>query len=334
MLPLLGLLSCNVHQWPEPEPTEQVKLSLIYDTDMPMMEHNLSSGDTKSSKVDSKEMRTQTGVMRYHVRAYPMQGNDIISSDYYTKFEETIEISGSYDRCMDLRLVPGKYRLIVWSDLRETSQTEHFYDVTDFNAVKLSKHQSNTDYRDSFRGWADMEVINSVELKDPKEIVIKMQRPMAKFEFVTTDLAEFLDKETKSRGEENYVDGATGPDLSDYTVKFIYVGFMPSAFSVFDDKPSDSVTGATYDGNLTRINNEEASMGFDYVFTGTNDTYVTLRVGINDKDGNQISLSDAVQVPIKRSYHTVVKGSYLLQNASGGVGVNPDYDGDHNIIFP
>ena len=44
-------------------------------------------------------------------------------------------------------------------------------------------------------------------------------------------------------------------------------------------------------------------------------------------------MTDPIEVPISRSTHTVMRGGYLLSEASGGISLNPDFDGDHNLIL-
>jgi len=45
-------------------------------------------------------------------------------------------------------------------------------------------------------------------------------------------------------------------------------------------------------------------------------------------------LTEPIEVPLKRSHHTIMTGMFLMSEASGGVTINPDFDGDHNLIFP
>ena len=44
-------------------------------------------------------------------------------------------------------------------------------------------------------------------------------------------------------------------------------------------------------------------------------------------------MTPPIRVPLRRSVHTVVRGSFLLSDASGGMGIDPGYDGDHNMTF-
>ena len=120
----------------------------------------------------------------------------------------------------------------------------------------------------------------------------------------------------------------------DYRIVFHYVGFMPNTYSIFTDKPVDSSTGVMFSSALKVLNNREASLGFDYVFVNGKESAVTIRIGIYDKEGTQLSLTQPIEVPLKRNHHTILRGKFLMSEASGGVIINPDFDGDYNLVFP
>ncbi len=73
-------------------------------------------------------------------------------------------------------------------------------------------------------------------------------------------------------------------------------------------------------------------MGFDYVFVNGKESAVTVKVGIYDDENRQLSISEAIEVPLKRNYHTVIRGPFLTSKASGGVNIDPDYNGDYNLF--
>ena len=167
-----------------------------------------------------------------------------------------------------------------------------------------------------------------------------MQRPLAKFEVITNDLAEFIEKEVsrataKSNGTKSVPENpASRVNHEDYRIVFHYVGFMPDTYSMFTDKPVDSSTGVTFSSALKVLNNREASLGFDYVFVNGKESAVTIRIGILDKEGTQLSLTQPIEVPLKRNHHTILRGKFLMSETSGGVIINPDFDGDYNLVFP
>ena len=79
------------------------------------------------------------------------------------------------------------------------------------------------------------------------------------------------------------------------------------------------------------MNENEASLGFDYVFVNGKKSAVTVQIGLYDKEDRQLALSAPINVPLQRNHHTVIKGSFLMEETSGGITINPDFDGNHNI---
>ena len=108
---------------------------------------------------------------------------------------------------------------------------------------------------------------------------------------------------------------------------------MPNVYNMFTDRPVDSVTGIAFEGKFSKINDDEISLGFDYVIVNHMETTITLRVAILNEKGDQVSLTSPINVPIKRSNHTIVKGRFLMEKAKGSVGIDPGYNGEFNIII-
>lgn len=341
---MVFLTACNVHEWPEQSTEEALELLLEFETAMPQFEHYI---DTRTgATIETKDVRDH-GTMRYIVRAYPVN-NDRVSSDYVHEQVFTRDVSpAGYDCTVSMSLSPGSYRLMVWAELSEMNSFPVFYDATDFGDITMpGEHRANTDYRDAFRGTLDVTLESSITEHAPVSGVVTMQRPLAKFEFITNDLVEFIEKETsrvRAKGDAKSGDdiesessdvGASRMSLDDYRVVFYYVGFMPSEYSMYTDKPVDSKTGVFFQSTLRQLSDDEASLGFDYVFVNGTETAVAVRIAVIADDGTEVSLTDAIDVPLRRSHHTIVRGSFLLTSASGGVGIDPGFEGDHNVILP
>lgn len=337
LLAVLSLLAgCDVHEFPElPEQSGKValRLKLHYETDMPQWEYPITEARTV---IHSKSVQT-TGEMRYIIRLYPLTKSS--RSEASQEFVFTRDVTDGYDAEFLLDVPEGSYTVMVWSDLTEnTGGNYRFYDAGDFSQIVLQgDHEGNNDYRDAFRGMQELTLAADITGKAPETVEIEMVRPMAKFEFVATDVEAFIDKEVEaalSRGESVPEDvPSRGINIEDYKVVFHYVGFMPNTFNMFTDKPSDSVTGVLFPGRVSLLDDGEASLGFDYVFVNGVESAVSVQVGIYDKDGNRLSMTNPINVPLRRSKHTLLKGEFLMQNASGGVSIDPSYNGDHNIML-
>lgn len=341
---LLLLSACDVHEWPDRPEYAKLHIRLNYETDMTEWKH-LYSGKTviEQGLGETYDNHQKYGEIRYVIRTYPVSDKQRTMQDYTQEFIFTKDIANGYDQQVTLDILPGNYNVMVWSDIVETDDNAHFYNANNFAEIKLQgDHKGNTNYRDAFRGTGNVSLVADVVERLPDTLDITMQRPLAKFEFITNDVEEFIDKEaTRIASKTNDAVGEAlnetfsgTVNIEDYKVVFYYVGFMPDTYSMNTDKPVDSSTGVIFESTLKKLKESEATMGFDYVFVNGKRSVVTVRVGIYDNEGTQLSLTEPIDVPLKRSHHTILTGMFLMSNAAGGVTIDPGYDGDHNLIFP
>lgn len=346
MLALLScafcMASCDVHEFPDIPEKRALHLRLNYDTDMTEWKH-LYDGENmiEEGLGETYDNRRAYGNIRYVVRAYPLADKQRISQDYTQEFVFTKDIAEGYNHEVTLDLIPGDYNIMVWSDIVQHGGDTYFHDKTNFAEITLQgEHQGNNDYRDAFRGSGNVTLIADIIERVPDTLDIAMQRPLAKYEFITTDLTEFINKEQTRADAKSKAQSTDGEDVTtkvsieDYKVVFYYVGFMPNAYSLFTDKPVDSATGVLFESTLNSLSETEASVGFDYVFVNGTESAVTVQIGIYDNEGTQLSLTEPIKVPLRRSHHTIMRGMFLMSEASGGVSINPDFDGDYNLVFP
>ena len=333
---MLLLSACDGHEWPETPGFVKLHLRLNYETDMTEWEH-IYDGTSAIEQVlgDTYDNQQDYGQIRYIVRAYPKSEKQRTSQTYTQEFVFTKDISEGYNHEVTLDILPGNYNIMVWSDLVQTNGNDHFHDASNFAEITLQgDHKGNTDHRDAFRGIGNISLIADIIEHTPDILDIVMQRPLAKFEFLTTDLKEFIDKEYQYLLKEAATRGDVPPtrvNTDDYKVVFYYSGYMPFAYNMNTDKPVDSKLGVSFESKIDVLNENEASLGFDYVFVNGKTSAVTVQIGLYDKEDRQLALSVPINVPLQRNHHTVVKGSFLMEETSGGITINPDFDGNHNI---
>lgn len=341
-LPILLLSACDVHEWPETPEFVKLHLRLNYETDMTEWEH-LYDGTSviEQGYGETYDNHRDYGKIRYIVRAYPISEKQRTMQDYTQEFVFTKDIAEGYNHEVTLDLIPGDYNIMVWSDIVQHGGDTYFHDKTNFAEITLQgEHQGNNDYRDAFRGSGNVTLIADIIERVPDTLDIAMQRPLAKYEFITTDLTEFINKEQTRADAKSKAQSTDGEDVTtkvsieDYKVVFYYVGFMPNAYSLFTDKPVDSATGVLFESTLNSLSETEASVGFDYVFVNGTESAVTVQIGIYDNEGTQLSLTEPIKVPLRRSHHTIMRGMFLMSETSGGISINPEFDGDYNLVFP
>lgn len=318
LLTFLFVLSGCVHQWPESVPTN-VTLKLVFDRSMNPFDTLYF--DTKTEEVPGHDVR-------YVIEAYRMKPDGGYYRDAATRavFVKNNPEDLDYETVLT---VPdeGNYMIKAWVDYIAPGSQDHlYYNPDNFGEIVIHQHYGNNEFREAYVGSVQVDVVRFGSQVPFVEGTLQMARPVAKYEFITTDLVEFIERETRLAGDGKL-------DLDDYAVRIYYTGFMPSAFNMHSDRPNDSMTGVYYDSKIQQVSENEAKLGFDFVLANPDDASVVAAVALFDKEGNEIATTTDIHIPLKRGMLTTVKGAFLMKESSGGVSINPDFDGEFNIIL-
>lgn len=311
----LCLYSCDVHEFPYPVEIEYT-LHLDYNTELPL--HKVVEyyeDDTKSSTKSSDYD------IRYIIEATSVSGEYEPQRFVFSK-DDTEELNNKFT----LKLMEGEYNFKVWTDyILSGNNDDLFYNTSRFEDICITdgEYRGSIDLKDAFKG----SVTSTLSVENTSDTV-NMMRPLAKFNFISTDIDKFISKVAELMPTN---DGETKIDLNDYTIVFAYQGFVPSSFNLNTDKPADSKTNIAFKSKINALNNNEAELGFDYVFVHDYESYVTVAIGVYDNEGNLMSQFKPVEVPLMRSKLTTVKGNFLTAETGGSVGILPDFEGDFNI---
>lgn len=326
ILLMLSGTSC-VHEWPENDlPKRDIIVNVKHLQNWTYTEMTVTRNDNLPA------------LCRYHFKIYPAGTTQIPVAEC----EFTTSDLDRNDFSTTISISEGDYDLYVWSDYADGNTSKsYFFDTSDFLSIGYtSPYNGNNELRDGFRGKVSFSVASTIDAEYHQEIDVTLERPFARYEFRATDIMDFIDREI-TRGNRNLSNELiTGspeeiemrvPELNKYRVKMIYSGYMPSKFNNILDRPVDSSVGMSYDARITVLSQEEARLGFDYVMVNGHESSVALAMEIYDPDGEMIGRTVTVNVPTKRAQNTVVRGRFLTSQTSGGVGINPDYDGSFNI---
>lgn len=348
LLGVSSLVGCDVHQWPvphgdEPEPPTPdlpkvtIPLRLIYETDFYLWEHLY---DPLQGRVEETNPSLDifpdypgtssqyanvapAGLVQVFVKAYPVSN----PSQCVVDQSFTYNIHGTYDTDLQLEIPAyDTYDIVVWSHLLTDAKASPFYDPTSFSQVHIiaDNYRGNTDYRDGFRG--KLRINAAAETNN--QHVVQMKRPMGKFELVTIDLSEFLDRETKTRKL------TTRASVEDYRVVISFPMYYPSSYSALDDRLENASTGVAFATTMTVTGESEASLGFEYVLLNDiSDSGVQTRVDVYRLDGTRVAGSATFTIPMRRNHHTLLRGAFLSMEGNGGVGIDPGFNGDHNVTW-
>ncbi len=346
LMSLLAFAGCDVHEFPEESgygPTPFL-LHLDFNTEMPLHKE-VAYTRSKADNSDPHDIRYVIGIYR--------NGESEVA-DTTVVFTKS-DIS-DLNYTAKLNLYEGDYTFRVWADYVDTGETsDKYYNTEDFTKIILAdqnNHSGSNDYRDAFRGTATATVLNpsyytgiaASSIKN--EATVEMIRPMGKFKFISTDVEVFLNRvsqmlQSRGVGKIDYVslDSKAAYEqlwqtlkIDDFKVVFRYNPYMHNSFNIFTDKPAGSWTGISFTSQMQSDSKEEITLGYDYVFVNGTETTLGISVEVYNDEGVLMSSTRTINVPVLRSKLTIVKGEFLTSKASGGITIDPGYDGeDFNI---
>lgn len=334
------LSSCDVHEFPNPSLQEiPFVLHLNYDTELPLYKVINYNNETRTNK------NNENYDIRYIVKVYPAEEENKSSerNELY-QFIFTKDDISTLNHSVELKLKRGRYNFVVWSDYVKDNDADLYYNTSKFEEITLlgEEYIGNNDYRDAFKGTLTHEVLGPQQ-----EATVEMRRPLAKFNFISSDVSEFITmikaiRADKTRNNNHYADSqeqsnssttisANNIQFSDFNVVFRYHGFVPHVFNTYSNKPTDAKTGISFKSKISILENGEAELGFDYVFVNGTESAVNVSVEVYDYDGELISRFKPIDIPLTRSKLTTIKANFLTSGV-GGVAIIPGFDGDYNYI--
>ncbi len=327
----LFFASCDVHEFPNPPAKVPFTLHLYHKTQLPIYQElnytTQTRGDNDPATYD----------MRYIINVYRSSDGESFTRQADTTIVYTRKLSEEQDHSIQLNLSEGLYQFMVWNDyVTKGTKEDKYYNTSDFAEIVYSDRKNyvgNTNFRDAFRGNVQAAVAYTQDLRGDEvsqEAAIQLERPLAKFKFISTDLEEFVAQViANSKPKSREASRTVNPE--DYVVVFRYEGYMPCSFNMFTNKPNDSWTGMYFNGQMAPLGGNEMELGFDYVFVNGTESRTRVSVEVYDKEGEMLSRTNPMDVPMVRSKLTIVRGNFLTQKATGSVGINPDFNGDFNI---
>ena len=162
-----------------------------------------------------------------------------------------------------------------------------------------------------------------------------MERPLAKYRFIATDLKEYEELRLREAEKDGDLTSTPPPiDLSKYKVVITYGGFYPTVYNLATDEPIDVRTGVNFNIVPRKIEEEEVDLGFDYVFIGRQESGVNVSLSIYDEKGKLVAGMSGIEVPLRRGQLTTVRGKFLTAKSAGDVAIDPSFDGEFNVPVP
>lgn len=365
MLFALLMDSCDVHEFPDvetPEPPVPEKPDIEMEITLTGFEWpeltTIQWDQGATTRLLSRSgSRAETHKMRFTVNIY----DDYTDSRYPSRNLQSVrtwvtDVPQSLGDVMErvgLDLAAGDYIAVAWIDYVDASNpgADLYYDTGDFASISIlgDDYPGNCHQREAFRGATRFVITEEGNVVDTESratievIPVVAERPMARYEFVTTDLDEFIKNNIMpasisggdpnlAPGDSSQAPGVNTPDLDDYIVHMRYTSYLPTTYNCHTNRPVDARTGVSYFGQIVKKTDNEATLAFDHVFVNGSETTVQVALDVySSTSGNLLASTNPITVPLQRNRHTFVKGKFLTTKASGGASIDTEFDGEFNI---
>ena len=242
-----------------------------------------------------------------------------------------------------MALHAARYHVVAWMDYVDNgSVTDKYYNISSLSAISVPEAGSyigDEDYKDTYTARQEIDLREYRDRwNETVDDTVMLQRPMAKIEFITTDIDKFLDKLTTRRLKTSSISKdllSKSPDLTTIRVQVEYAGYFPSGFNAYTNKPNDARTGMSFNCSMIPLSEKEAHLASDYIFVNGSESAVKVNLVIRDSEGNLLNRIEGINVPIVRGKLTTIRDEFLTRNYAPGIGIDPSFEGpDIEIVIP
>lgn len=320
MISLLGLNSC-VHEFPELPQRRDVTLFIKHELPWSLFYFNLPTRSTDDIE------GTNVG---YTLEVYPHGTTEhCVERIYFVSDDVSLA-----DFTRTLSMPVGHYDVWIWSDYVDPETGESlFYNSANFAGITLTEpYRADTYRKDAFQGVVEIDVPKSDEDVVKINAEVTLRRPLTGYAFIANDVSEFIEQETRRLSPERTAPmHAPAFDFRSYTAKVTYTGYIPYLYSIFRNKPIDSMLGISYTGPIEITESGDALLAFDTAFINGEESTLTMALEVFDGNGDLVSSMTGIVIPTKRNRATIVEAPFLTTKAQGGVNIDTSFINDFNI---
>lgn len=219
-----------------------------------------------------------------------------------------------------LLVTPGTYNMRLWADYTTDATTDHHYITTNTQDVKIlpkEKYMANTDTKDAFVNTQILTVAKTEQTEN-----ITMNRPVAKYRLVATD----LEKYETLRKQRNY------PPIEELNISIVYESYLPAGYDVWTGTLTDSQMGYGYYSAISENTDTMVTLAKDFVLVNGEESGVQVKLLLKDSTGKVISGVSGITINYRSGYLTTIKGDFLTAG-KGGVDIVTEWEGEYNVEF-
>lgn len=326
VMTLVTTITSCVHEWPDASSPVKINLEMVVD-DKDSLAQKITRGDLYD--------------IRYTVAAYRQLQDGRYPTEESERFTFTKDEVRDPNNNVSIELVPGKYKIYVWTDYILHESTEDlFYDITNLRNVVMiggiQEYKANNDYKNAFTGTKEIEIEHRPSSMGEYTYDISLKSPLARFELIATDVKAFITKQT-----EAMMNGTKSPvniDLNDYLIRIHYLHNIPNTFNIITNKATDIFEGrVSFESKMVRLDDETVLLAHDYIFINESQSTINIAIEVFNNKGEIVSYVKEVEIELTRSENEGTHDNFLTSEAKGGIGVDPGFSGpdiDYGPDYP
>lgn len=244
---------------------------------------------------------------------------------------------------MPLELHAGRYYVVSWLDyVDDGSVADKYYKAASLSAIHIpdtSEYVGDEERKEAYTGREELDLTRYYNIwQADMACEMRLETPAARIEFIATDYDKLIEK-TASSSEMRHFSRAGVPytgevDLSQIQVSVLYAGYFPSGYNAYAGKPNDAALGVSFDCTARPLSDTEMRLAGDHVFVNGSESAVTVNLQVKDRNGVLLNEVEGVRVPVVRGKLTTIRGDFLTRSFSSGIGIDPGFDGEINVVIP
>lgn len=233
----------------------------------------------------------------------------------------------------------GKYRLAAFAAACYDIDSDGcMYDLTDLgNVVFKDEYEGSTELKECYALNMDIDL----ELPEgtwfaEQTVTGRMESPLGRLEIISEDVADFVTRiGERSSASESVMKGPEEDLWRQYGLQWVYSFYYPVGYNVMTGYPNKTEQNVSFDTDIYLINDSEVLMGYDYVFVNGEDIDINLSLVLyGSQSGEIINTYSGVNATVYKGRTTTVRGDFLTTSQGAGIGIDPGFDGDINIVIP
>ena len=241
----------------------------------------------------------------------------------------------------------GDYTAVSWCDYVSILNPIdwHFYTSTlDYIHVNMENTMQDLNHKNSATGFTrfhrdeegNVSVSNSRDMNLSRNgedgsviqfggngnnlIPVYLNRPAGRLRLYTEDLEEFRQ---------------SGGNIEEVQVVIVYKQFVSVAYDALDQNPCEWVSTRRTVTHPSIVNETgNVCLAYDYILVDSEkETHVIADFYFLDAEGNELTHTTNVDIPLWRNRETVVRSNFLTQSiGTGGLDVDEEFDDEYIVI--